>query len=108
MKQINKEEMIKVLKDLITYSCCDDCLEGCQEHKYGKFFSVSFIKKDGTLRHMTCRLGVTKGLTGKGMSYDALSKNLLTVRDVEIEEFRNINLETLKEVSLAKEKYVVV
>ena len=28
----------------------------------GKFFTVDFTKKDGTLRTMTCRLGVTSKL----------------------------------------------
>jgi len=39
----------------------------------GKFFTIKFIKKDGTLRKMTCRTGVSKGVTGKGLarlSYD--------------------------------------
>lgn len=36
----------------------------------GKFFTVTFIKKDGTIRKMNARLGVTKGLTGKGMAYN--------------------------------------
>ena len=30
----------------------------------GKFFTVEFVKKDGTLRKMNCRLGVAKDLKG--------------------------------------------
>ena len=36
-----------------------------------KFFSVEFYKKDGTLRKMQCRLGVTKHLKGGTKSYDS-------------------------------------
>ena len=33
----------------------------------GKFFSVTFIKKDGSVRKMTARLGVRKGINGKDL-----------------------------------------
>ena len=36
----------------------------------GRIFYAEFIKKDGSLRKMTARLGVHKGVTGKGMHYD--------------------------------------
>jgi hypothetical protein len=31
-----------------------------------KFFNVTFLKKDGSLRTMTARLGVSKGVKGTG------------------------------------------
>ena len=34
------------------------------EQSQGRFFTVTFVKKDGTKRVMTARLGVTKHLKG--------------------------------------------
>lgn len=59
----------------------------------GKFFSVTFIKKDGTLREMTARLGVKKHLRG-GPSKD-LGVNMLTVFDVQKKAYRTVNFEQL-------------
>ena len=45
---INREDAIKIIKD-----------------SAGKIFGVSFIKRTtGEARHMTARLGVSKGVTG--------------------------------------------
>ena len=60
----------------------------------GKFFSVTFTKKDGTTREMNCRLGVTKHLKG-GTSNTAHKANLVTVYDLQAEGYRCINLDTV-------------
>jgi hypothetical protein len=72
----------------------------------GKLFTVTFVKKtDGTLRTMTARRGVTKGV--KGVAVDRAGEdtrnNVLTVYDMQkLEEgkddkgaFRRINLDAL-------------
>lgn len=46
-------------------------------------FSVDFIKKDGSARTMTCRLGVTKHLKGGELPFDPIEKGLLPVYDME-------------------------
>ena len=61
----------------------------------GKFFKVLFVKKDGSLREMTCRLGVKKDLRG-GKSTTEHLDNLITVYDVFAKGYRNINLDTVK------------
>jgi hypothetical protein len=61
----------------------------------GKFFSVSFIKKDGTTRKMTARLGVKKNLKGVGLKFDPSEKNLIVVFDVHKKAYRMINLLTI-------------
>jgi len=75
----------------------------------GKTFGVKFIKKDGSLRTMSCRLGVKKGV--KGTTPVATAKRNATLKesgkmgvyemyDFQSEEtrgFRVINLNTLKE-----------
>ena len=72
-----------------------DTPEQFKDELGGKLFSVEFIKKDGTLRKMTARLGVTKHLKGVGMRYDAISKGLLPVYDMQKQSYRTINLDTI-------------
>lgn len=62
-----------------------------------KVFSVTFIKKNGEVRHMNCRFGVTKYLRG-GESTTAHIPSIVTVFDMQKKQYRNINLETLKSV----------
>jgi len=64
--------------------------------KSGCFFTACFIKKDGTMRIMNCRTGVKKHLKGGTMGYDALSKGLLPVYDMEKKAYRVVNLDTLR------------
>jgi hypothetical protein len=49
----------------------------------GKLFSVVFEKrtKPGVTRRMVCRLGVRKGTTGAGQSFDPAAHSLLTVSE---------------------------
>ncbi len=57
----------------------------------GKFFKAVFLKKDGTLREMTCRFGVKKHLKGGEKAYDAEALGLWTVFDVEKKAYRSID-----------------
>lgn len=57
-----------------------------------KIFSVTFIKKDGSLRKMNAMRGVRKGVKGVGHSFNPSEKNLLTVYDMQIRDFRFVNL----------------
>jgi len=71
-----------------------------EETRSGEIFSATFVKKDGTLRKIKARCGVTKGTNGVGLSFDPLTKNLLPVFDMDKQAFRMINLNTLKEVKI--------
>jgi hypothetical protein len=73
----------------------------------GKIFTATFLKKNGELRKMNCRLGVSKGVNGKGMSYNPTLKALKPVFDMQVKEWRTINLESIMELSINKEKYIV-
>jgi len=66
-------------------------------------FSCHFIKKDGSLRKMVCRLGVQKGVKGVGMSYDPTEKGLLCVYDMQKLAFRMINLRTIVRLQIKGE-----
>lgn len=61
----------------------------------GKIFSVTFVKKDGTIRKMTARLGVKKDIKGVGLSFDPTAKQLVVVFDMQKRAYRMINLQTI-------------
>jgi hypothetical protein len=73
----------------------------------GKVFGVTFTKKDGTTRKMQCRLDVKKGVTGKGMAYKPMERQLLPVFDMANDGFRMVNLDTLSELRTAGETFNV-
>ena len=74
----------------------------------GKIFYAEFIKKDGSLRRMTARLGVHKGINGKGMRYNPAAYGLLPVFDMNRTAWRMINLNALKQLHLNHEKLTVL
>lgn len=76
-----------------------------RKHAGSKFFSVRFRKKNGEMREMVCRLGVTKDVTGTGMSYDPSDYRLLCVRDVQKKAYRMVNLDTLEWIKIRGVKY---
>jgi hypothetical protein len=61
----------------------------------GRFFSVSFIKKDGSERKMTARLGVKKDIKGVGLKFNPTERNLIVVFDIHKKAYRMINLSTI-------------
>jgi hypothetical protein len=73
----------------------------------GKIFTVTFRKKNGESRTMNCRLGVSKGVNGKGMNYNPSIKALKPVFDMQIKEWRMLNLETIRELNINKDRYMV-
>lgn len=88
MEMINKEE----LKQLVAST-------------HGKFFSCKFVKKDNTVRKMTCRTGVTKHLKGVGAKYH--KDNLRVVFCSAALDYRNINYDTIFEFKFRGKKYEV-
>jgi hypothetical protein len=69
-------------------------------------FSVEFIKKDGSVRTMTARLHVKKGVKGTGMAYNPIEKGLLPVWDMQKKGFRMINLKTVTKLQIRKEQII--
>ena len=70
-----------------------------------QFFTAKFIKKDGSLRTMNCRLGVKKHLKGGELNHNPEDLNHLIVYDIIKKSYRTINLNTLKEITIKKETY---
>ena len=59
----------------------------------GKWFSCTFIKKDGSMRVMNGRIGCHKGVKGIGRKFQ--KDNLVTVFDAQAKEYRMINVDTM-------------
>ena len=74
----------------------------------GQMFSVTFLKKDGTVREMTARLGVKKHLAGGELKFDAEGRGYLPVFDMGQKDYRMINLNTLMTVKMDGTLYRVV
>jgi hypothetical protein len=74
----------------------------------GRIFSTSFVKKDGSSREMTCRLGVKKHLKGGELAYDPSEYDLMTVFDLQKNQYRMINLDTITSITIDGISYTVV
>lgn len=65
----------------------------------GKIFTVTFIKRDGTIRKMNCRLGVKKDLSNnpnkRPQNYNPDEHSLLSVYDMKAKGYRSIRLNTV-------------
>ena len=67
----------------------------------GHIFGVEFIKRsDGTLRKMQARLGVKKGVTGKGLKFDPKAKGLIVAYEMPHGRFRMIPVENITHLSV--------
>lgn len=64
----------------------------------GKFLTVVFYKKDGSIRSMNCRLGVTKHLKGGECTLDR--SKFLIVYDMVKKGYRAIDKESIVSVSV--------
>lgn len=74
----------------------------------GKFFTVEFTKKDGTKRIMNCRTGVKKYLSNNGKTIQItkpIDNGILRVFDLQKNEYRSINLDTVNRITFNKVTY---
>lgn len=80
------------------------------------FFGVTFTKKDGSERKMTCQMGVKKYLAGGPRAYNPDEKGLLWVWDrwgVEAHGpkdmgYRSVNVSTLSEIRAKGKTWQIV
>jgi hypothetical protein len=70
-----------------------------------KIFTVTFIKKDGTVRVLNGRRKVTKHLKGGELAYDPIERGLIPVYDLKSEGYRMINSQTVTEIKSEKQVY---
>lgn len=73
----------------------------------GRIFTALFKKKDGTMRTMNCRLGVTSHLKGGELKFNPDDYKLMVVFDVQKKEYRMINLASLRRLRVNGAKYVI-
>ncbi len=88
--EINKDQAIQILLDT-----------------KGKIFTVIFNKKDGTERVMNARLGVKKYLKGGALPFDPVEKGLLPVYDLQKNDYRLVNKNTIKTIKIGSNIYNV-
>lgn len=62
----------------------------------GRIFTVTFVKKDGSIRKMNCRTGVTKYLKGGKCTLD--KNKFIIVFDMQNNAYRAVNKETIIEI----------
>jgi hypothetical protein len=73
----------------------------------GRFFTVTFTKKDGSTRVMNARLGVRAYLKGGELPYDPESKGLIPVYDVQTRDYRMVNVNTITNLKIGNNEYQV-
>lgn len=73
----------------------------------GRFFTVTFTKKDGTTRVMNARLGVKAYLKGGELPYDPESKGLIPVFDIPKRAYRMVNVNTITKLKIGNNEYNV-
>lgn len=81
----------------------------------GQSFTATYIKNNGSLRIINCRLKVKKGTNGKGLKYYPIEKGLLPVFDLQLARkgidpekcHRMLNLLTLQKLTINNKKYIV-
>ena len=87
-------------KQPVVYVDANEMARIIRSYRGGHIFGVEFVKKDGSIRKMSCRHGVHKGVKGVGLKYDPLAKGLISVFDVNSDGFRMINADTLRCVNI--------
>ena len=73
----------------------------------GKIFSAKFVKKNGEVRKITCRLHVSKHVKGVGRSFEPSDYDLVGVFDLQADGPRMINLKTIVELTMEGVRYDV-
>ena len=73
----------------------------------GLIFAATFTKKDLSSRMMLARLGKKYTPTGKAAPYKAEDYNLLRAYDMRKKAFRMININTLTNLSINANKYII-
>ena len=85
--------------------------------KNGTIYSVTFVKKDGSIRVMNSIKGTSRGVKGVGLKFDAEDKGLVPVYDIQIAKkdpanpdkaWRMVNINTVTSMCVNKENFTVI
>ncbi len=70
-------------------------------------FRTTFVKSNGEIRSMVSRLGVKNHLHGGENTVESISNPYLTVFDMHTEDYRTVNIHTVKELKVCGEIFTV-
>jgi len=73
----------------------------------GKFFTITFLKKDKSQRRMTARTGVKIGVNGQGMKYTPSDYGMRSVYDMANLNWRMINFNTATRIKISRKEYII-
>ena len=65
----------------------------------GKFFSVDFLKRDGSLRTMQARLGVQCHLKGGEKAFSDAEKGIITVYSTDANGYRSVRVDSIRSLT---------
>ena len=92
----------------ITLDKAYDILKDWQQSSKGRVFSVKVIKRTtGEIRDMQCRFDVKSYLKGGDSAYNPDDHGLMCVFDMQLLNYRSINLNGIMEMSLGGQYYIV-
>lgn len=74
----------------------------------GLFVSVDYVKLDGKTRTLTGRLGVVSFLKGGKNNVEADERSYLTLFDVQLLQYRTVNLATVSEIRASRKIHQVI
>lgn len=83
----------------------------------GTIYSVTFVKKDGSIRIMNSIKGTKRGVKGVGLKFDNEEKGLIPVYDIQVAKkdpenpnkaWRMVNVSTITEVCINKERFEII
>ncbi len=76
----------------------------------GRFFSISFIKKNGKVRNLTGRLGVKsyRKTNSRKSSASRFDNPYILVFDVQKKGYRMVNMNTATEIKANKQTFEVI
>lgn len=76
-----------------------------REKTKGQFFSICYQKVDGSIRTISCRLGVTKYLK-KDAIFRTPREDVITVYDMVKKNYRSLRVERIQSIKVSGETYV--
>lgn len=74
----------------------------------GKFFSTTFVKADGEVRTLNCKIGEIKGHSGLNPVAHMGQYVTVTTHEDGKMEFKNVNVQTMENLNIAGNKYTIV
>lgn len=72
----------------------------------GLIFGAKFVKKDNSIRVMSCKIGVKKHLKGGALKFNPSERALIPVFDMVKKDYRFVNMNTVISIKFDKVVYI--